>query len=94
MLLLASSVSIKVKCESLVSGITKEQALRIADKLGFNESKELLEQAATQITNIYKLFLSIDALQVLLVLCEYKYVLFYIFFYVMFSRVVLRFERL
>lgn len=49
---------------SLVTGITKQQALKIADKLGFNESKQLLEQTATQIMNIYKLFLSIDALQV------------------------------
>ena len=52
-----------------LAGITKQQALKIADKLGFNESKQLLEQTATQIMNIYKLFLSIDALQVCVCVC-------------------------
>ena len=41
----------RVRC--LLAGTTKQQALKIADKLGFNESTQLLEQTATQIMNIY-----------------------------------------
>ncbi|XP_060075424.1 succinate--CoA ligase [GDP-forming] subunit beta, mitochondrial-like [Ylistrum balloti] len=53
--------SIIKEAVDIVTGITEEQALRMAEKLDF--TGEHLQEAATQITRLYNLFVKVDATQ-------------------------------